>query len=31
MKSKVMKLWNRLMLRQRFIIKTIFDQLKDIF
>nr|WP_263363682.1 transposase [Candidatus Enterovibrio escacola] len=30
MKPKVMKLWARLMLRKRFIIKTIFDQLKNI-
>ncbi len=29
-KPKVMKLWNRLMLRKRFIIETIFDQLKNI-
>ncbi|PCS21593.1 hypothetical protein BTN49_2842 [Candidatus Enterovibrio escicola] len=28
MKSKVTKLWNCLMLRKRFIISTIFDQLK---
>uniref|UniRef100_UPI0037428C25 transposase n=2 Tax=Candidatus Enterovibrio escicola TaxID=1927127 RepID=UPI0037428C25 len=30
MKSKVMKLWNHLMLRKRFIIETVFDQLKNI-
>ncbi|PCS23611.1 hypothetical protein BTN49_0580 [Candidatus Enterovibrio escicola] len=30
MKPKVMKLWNRLMLRKRFIIETVFDQLKNI-
>nr|WP_146679422.1 transposase [Candidatus Enterovibrio escacola] len=30
MKPKVMKLKNRLMLRKRFIIETIFDQLKNI-
>nr|WP_263364501.1 transposase [Candidatus Enterovibrio escacola] len=28
MKPKVMKLWNRLILRQRFIIETVFNQLK---
>ncbi len=31
MKPKVMKLRNRLMLRKRFIIKTVFEQLKNIF
>jgi hypothetical protein len=30
MKPKVMKLWDRLMLRKRFIIETVFDQLKNI-
>nr|WP_150138568.1 transposase [Candidatus Enterovibrio escacola] len=30
MKPKVMKLWNRLMLRKRFIIETVFDLLKNI-
>nr|WP_190319998.1 transposase [Candidatus Enterovibrio escacola] len=30
MKPKVMKFWSRLMLRKRFIIETIFDQLKNI-
>nr|WP_150138752.1 transposase [Candidatus Enterovibrio escacola] len=30
MKPKVMKLWNRLILRKRFIIKTVSDQLKNI-
>nr|WP_263364449.1 transposase [Candidatus Enterovibrio escacola] len=30
MKPKVMKLWNHLMLRNRFIIKIVFDQLKKI-
>nr|WP_150137737.1 transposase [Candidatus Enterovibrio escacola] len=28
MKSKVMKLWDRLMLRKRFIIETVFIRLK---
>ncbi len=28
MKPKVMKFWDRLILRQRFIIETVFDQLK---
>ncbi|PCS23847.1 hypothetical protein BTN49_0818 [Candidatus Enterovibrio escicola] len=28
MKTKVMKLWNRLVLRKRFVIDTVFDQLK---
>ncbi len=30
MKPKVMKIWDRLMLRKRFIIKTVFNQLKNI-
>ncbi|ENM5770104.1 IS982 family transposase [Vibrio mimicus] len=30
MKPKMMKLWDRLMLRKRFIIETVFDQLKNI-
>ncbi|PCS22517.1 hypothetical protein BTN49_1879 [Candidatus Enterovibrio escicola] len=30
MKLKVMKLWNRLILRKRFIIETVLDQLKNI-
>ncbi|PCS23476.1 hypothetical protein BTN49_0444 [Candidatus Enterovibrio escicola] len=30
MKPKVMKLWDRLMLRKRFIMETVFDQLKNI-
>nr|WP_263364442.1 transposase [Candidatus Enterovibrio escacola] len=30
MKPKVMKLWNFLILRKRFIIETIFNQLKPI-
>ncbi|PCS23754.1 hypothetical protein BTN49_0723 [Candidatus Enterovibrio escicola] len=30
MKPKVMKIWNHLMLRKRFIIETVFDQLKNI-
>ncbi|PCS22272.1 hypothetical protein BTN49_2001 [Candidatus Enterovibrio escicola] len=30
MKPKVMKFWSRLMLRKRFIIETVFDQLKNI-
>uniref|UniRef100_UPI0034DADD5A transposase n=1 Tax=Candidatus Enterovibrio escicola TaxID=1927127 RepID=UPI0034DADD5A len=30
MKLKVMKLWNRLMLRQKYIILTVFDQLSNI-
>nr|WP_223823650.1 transposase [Candidatus Enterovibrio escacola] len=30
MKPKVMKLWNRLILWKRFIIETVFDQLKNI-
>nr|WP_199399524.1 transposase [Candidatus Enterovibrio escacola] len=30
MKPKVMKLWNRLMLRKLFIIETVFNQLKNI-
>nr|WP_223823754.1 transposase [Candidatus Enterovibrio escacola] len=30
MKPKVMKIWNCLMLRKRFIIETVFDQLKNI-
>ncbi|PCS23167.1 hypothetical protein BTN49_1163 [Candidatus Enterovibrio escicola] len=30
MKPKVIKLWNCLMLRKRFIIETVFDQLKNI-
>uniref|UniRef100_UPI001237B604 transposase n=1 Tax=Candidatus Enterovibrio escicola TaxID=1927127 RepID=UPI001237B604 len=30
MKLKVMKLWDHLMLRKRFIIETVFDQLKNI-
>ncbi|PCS21614.1 hypothetical protein BTN49_2775 [Candidatus Enterovibrio escicola] len=30
MKPKVMKLWDRLMLRKRFIIETVFYQLKNI-
>nr|WP_150139275.1 transposase [Candidatus Enterovibrio escacola] len=30
MKSKVMKRWELLMLRKRFIIKTVFDQLENI-
>lgn len=30
MKPKMMKLWDKLMLRKRFIIETIFDQLKNI-
>ncbi|PCS23981.1 hypothetical protein BTN49_0347 (plasmid) [Candidatus Enterovibrio escicola] len=30
MNPKVMKLWDHLMLRKRFIIETIFDQLKNI-
>ncbi|PCS21853.1 Mobile element protein [Candidatus Enterovibrio escicola] len=29
MKPKVMKLWNHLMLRKRFIIETVFDLLKN--
>ncbi|PCS24130.1 hypothetical protein BTN49_0124 [Candidatus Enterovibrio escicola] len=30
MKPKVMKLWNRLILRKRFIIETVFNQRKNI-
>ena len=30
MKTKVMKVWDKLMLRKRFIIETVFDQLKNI-
>nr|WP_241896474.1 transposase [Candidatus Enterovibrio escacola] len=30
MKSKVMKLWESLILRKQFIITIVFDQLKDI-
>ena len=30
MKAKVHKLWDKLMLRKRFIIETVFDQLKNI-
>nr|WP_263363792.1 transposase [Candidatus Enterovibrio escacola] len=30
MKPKMMKLWNRLMLRKRFIIEPVSDQLKNI-
>lgn len=30
MKAKVQKLWDKLMLRKRFIIETVFDQLKNI-
>lgn len=30
MKPKAMKLWDKLMLRKRFIIETVFDQLKSI-
>nr|WP_223824359.1 transposase [Candidatus Enterovibrio escacola] len=30
MKPKVMKLWDRLMLQKRFIIETVFYQLKNI-
>lgn len=30
MKAKVMKVWDKLMLRKRFIIETVFDQLKNI-
>ncbi|PCS21631.1 hypothetical protein BTN49_2792 [Candidatus Enterovibrio escicola] len=30
MKPEVMKFWNRLILRKRFIIETGFDQLKNI-
>nr|WP_263363532.1 transposase [Candidatus Enterovibrio escacola] len=30
MKPKVMKLWDRLILRKRLIIKTVFDQPKNI-
>ncbi len=30
MKPKVMKLWNRLILRKRFIIETGFDQIRKI-
>ena len=30
MKPKMMKLWDKLMLRKRFVIETVFDQLKNI-
>lgn len=30
MKAKVMKVWDKLMLRKRFIVETVFDQLKNI-
>ena len=30
MKARMMSLWDRLMLRKRYIIETIFDQLKNI-
>lgn len=30
MKGKVMKVWDKLMLRKRFIVETVFDQLKNI-
>lgn len=30
MKAKVMKVWDKIMLRKRFIIETVFDQLKNI-
>lgn len=30
MKPKTMKVWDKLMLRKRFIIETVFEQLKNI-
>jgi len=31
MKNKLMPLWDKLMLRKRFLIETVFDQLKNVF